>query len=158
MDPIGSLRQTLRVIKPGGLYLLIVPDMRYTIDHARPETPLDHLIADAKDGGLSTQRQAHEEIIRYVNSLEYTPIPDPDIPRHIDQNIANRMDIHYHAWTRAGFDGLLAYCETVLPMRVEAGVSVVNENQYMIRKLAAADQDRADLAPRLRRFFAGRSR
>jgi SAM-dependent methyltransferase len=53
-DALGAFRNAIRVLKPGGIFMLIVPDKRFTFDHLRPVTPLEHLIRDANDGGAST--------------------------------------------------------------------------------------------------------
>ena len=49
-NPIGTLENFLRVLKPGGLVYMGVPDKRYTFDIDRPLTSLDHLIRDYKEG------------------------------------------------------------------------------------------------------------
>lgn len=45
-----TLSEWLRVIKPGGCILLILPDKRFTFDHKRPVTTFEHLIQDAEKG------------------------------------------------------------------------------------------------------------
>lgn len=45
-DPIGALEQWCRIVRPGGLIYLIVPDKRYTFDECRVRTTLEHLILD----------------------------------------------------------------------------------------------------------------
>ena len=49
-DPIGTLKAIFRVIKPGGMLYLALPDKRYTFDRERPVTPLDHLWTDHRTG------------------------------------------------------------------------------------------------------------
>src|SRR5256885_6525821 len=41
-DPITSIVNAIRVLKVGGIHILVVPDMRYTFDRNCPETTLDH--------------------------------------------------------------------------------------------------------------------
>jgi SAM-dependent methyltransferase len=48
-NPIGALKTWLRVIKPGGLVYLIVPDKRQTFDRARVRTTLEHVILDYRE-------------------------------------------------------------------------------------------------------------
>jgi SAM-dependent methyltransferase len=135
-DPIGAIRSALRVIKPGGVVLLSVPDMRYTTDRLRPVTSLDHLRRDAEDGGLGTQRQAYEEHVRFVHPLQREPIPEEEIDFHIDRLIAAKMDIHWHAWTAETFAGLLGETRWSLGFRVAAQVPVQNENIFALLKSA----------------------
>lgn len=45
-NPLGSLAQWCRVVKPGGLLYLIVPDKRATFDKKRVRTTVSHMILD----------------------------------------------------------------------------------------------------------------
>src|SRR5436189_131003 len=60
-DPISSVVNAIRVLKVGGIHVLVVPDMRYTFDRNRPETTVEHVLTDFADGGVSTCRNAYEE-------------------------------------------------------------------------------------------------
>ena len=51
-NPIKCVAEWIRVLKPGGAILLILPDSRFTFDHRRPVTSFEHLIDDyRKDKG-----------------------------------------------------------------------------------------------------------
>ena len=45
-NALKTVEEWLRVIKPGGCLLMILPDKRYTFDHNRPTTSFEHLLAD----------------------------------------------------------------------------------------------------------------
>jgi hypothetical protein len=47
------------------------------------------------------------------------------------------FDVHFHAWTRAGFENLLAAATQHASFVVEEAVSVVNENIFVLRKRGA---------------------
>lgn len=68
-DPMGSIVNAIRVLKPHGVHILIVPDMHFIFDRNRPETTLDHIRADFADGGAGTTRSAYEEHLRFVHPI-----------------------------------------------------------------------------------------
>ncbi len=49
-NPILALSEWRRLLKAGGLLVLLLPDKRHTFDHKRPVTPLAHLIDDFNAG------------------------------------------------------------------------------------------------------------
>jgi SAM-dependent methyltransferase len=134
-DPIGAVGNSIRVLRPGGIFILVIPDMRLTFDCTRPGTDLAHLIRDWKDGGESTRRQAYEEHVRYVHAYLREPIPEDEIQGNVLRIMEAQMDIHVHAWGLSGASQLLDFCESLFPMRKEAVHHIVNENQFFIRRL-----------------------
>jgi SAM-dependent methyltransferase len=138
-DPIGSLVNAIRVLKVGGIHILVVPDMRYTFDRNRPETTVDHVLADFADGGASTLRNSYEEHLRYVHPyLTGETYSEADIQRYADENVKHwrSFDCHFHAWSQAGFQKVLEAAKQLAPLQVEMTVFVVNENIFVLRKLA----------------------
>ena len=129
-DPIGSIEQTMRVIKIGGIYLLAVPDLRFTFDQKRPETTLDHVMRDYSDGGEGTKIQAYEEVAHFNHGLT---IEEARV--HALRNLAAGMDIHVHAWTQGGFLNLLRQCEKMFPLKIEAYILNNNENIFALRRI-----------------------
>ncbi len=45
-NPAGAIVEWYRVVKPGGVFYMIVPDRRLTFDRQRSRTPIAHLIDD----------------------------------------------------------------------------------------------------------------
>jgi SAM-dependent methyltransferase len=65
-DPVGSIMHAVRILKPGAVLILVVPDLLCTFDRNRPETTVEHALRDYQDGGESTTRLGYEEHLRYV--------------------------------------------------------------------------------------------
>lgn len=66
-NPIKALHEWKRVMKKGGLLVLILPDKRYTFDIDRPYTSFDHLVNDYKQGTDEHDTTHFEEILSYHN-------------------------------------------------------------------------------------------
>ncbi len=49
-NPLKALREWVRVVRPGGAFLLVLPHKDGTFDHLRPTTTLEHLEADLANG------------------------------------------------------------------------------------------------------------
>lgn len=56
-DPVRTLLEWDRVVRPGGVIFMIVPHKKRTFDRKRPRTTLDHLIADYETNGA----EPHED-------------------------------------------------------------------------------------------------
>ena len=136
-NPIGSIVNAIRVLRPGGIHILVVPDMRYTFDRRRPETTIEHVLLDHEQGGESTCRQSYEEHLRYVHpELTNEHYSEAEIESQSTEN-AKRwrdFDIHFHAWTKTGFEAVLAAAARYAPFTVEATAFAVNENIFVLRK------------------------
>jgi SAM-dependent methyltransferase len=138
-DPIGSIVHAMRVLKVGGIHILIVPDMRHTFDRDRPETTVEHALSDFADGGGSTCRDSYEEHLRYVHPyLTGETHPEAEIQRQADESVKRwrDFDCHFHAWTQVGFEELLYAATEFAPFKIETMVLVINENIFVLRKLA----------------------
>lgn len=134
-DPVGSIRETCRVLRPRGVFLIAVPDMRFTTDRDRPETTIAHLLADEVDGGASTVRHAYREHVLYVHPLSRAPIPADMVERQVDAIMAESLDIHFHAWTGETFIGLLETVSGRFEFTIEGHVAVQNERIVALRRI-----------------------
>ncbi len=133
-DPIGAIRGAIRVLKPGGIHFLAVPDMRMTHDRNRSPTTLEHLLSDELDGGTGTRRQAYEEHCRYVHTIYHPPIPGEQFDLDVARIDKENMDIHWHAWTGETFRILLDAIAARYGFQTIAQVPVQNENIFVVRK------------------------
>jgi SAM-dependent methyltransferase len=136
-DPVGSIVEAIRVLKPGGVLVLVVPDLRYTFDCNRPETTVEHALRDYEDGGASTTRDGYEEHLRYVHPhLTGESHPEAEIQRQATECVKRwrELDVHFHAWTCDGFQTLLSKIAELAPFHLEATQFAVNENIFVLRK------------------------
>ncbi len=114
-DPIGAMESFFRVLKPGGVLYLAVPDKRYTFDRDRPVTPIEHLIRDREEGPAWSKRQHFEEWTRLVNKV----MDDAEAEEEITRLTALDYSIHYHVWTQVEFRELVLFMQRRLRFEVE---------------------------------------
>ena len=62
----------IRVLKPGGLLLMVLPNKDGTFDHRRPVTPFAHLLADLQ-GGVGEDDLTHLPEILSLHDLAMDP-------------------------------------------------------------------------------------
>jgi SAM-dependent methyltransferase len=135
-DPVGAIRAAIRVLKPGGVFVCVVPDMEKTWDRNRPPVTVEHLLADSLDGGAGTRAQAYEEHMRYVHPvITGKHVPEEEIVGHIRHGLEQGSDIHVHAWRAVDFTELLRAIMPSSGFKIEGHVSVVNENIYVLRRV-----------------------
>jgi ubiquinone/menaquinone biosynthesis C-methylase UbiE len=94
-NPIGSLKNLLRVTRIGGVIFLVIPDKRFTFDSVRAITPFQHLLEDYEKGPSYSQRVHCEEWARVIDKLE-----DPaEIQSKTQLLIDTNWPIHFHVWS-----------------------------------------------------------
>ena len=61
-NPLGFMVEMHRVLRPGGLAIILLPDRRRTFDISRPATPLEHLIEDHACGRDPRRRRSRRRV------------------------------------------------------------------------------------------------
>lgn len=115
-DPIGSLENHLRVLKPGGILYLSVPDKRFTFDRDRSVTPLEHMARDYEDGPAWSKDSHFEEWARVMEKM-----PEESVVTRAKELATTDFSIHFHVWTQTEFLRLLLFCQDDLrfPFEIE---------------------------------------
>lgn len=129
-DPIGTLKNFLRVVRPGGVVYFAVPDKRFTFDRDRPLTTLEHLIADHVNGPAASQRGHYEEYAEFVHDRHTSD----DIRAMADHLIDIGYSIHFHVWTQREVLELLSWLARTEPFDVELVLKNEGEVIAILRK------------------------
>lgn len=126
-NPILAIENWLRVVKPGGVLYIGVPDKRYTFDCERPLTSIEHLIRDYREG---------PEWSKYLHFEEWARLVD----KYSEDEVAGRArgladlnySIHFHVWTQVEFLELLSYCRNHLSFTMKIETSQVNGIEFIV--------------------------
>jgi SAM-dependent methyltransferase len=123
-DPIETLEHWLRVIRPGGILFLTLPDARHTFDAPRPRTTVDHLLRDHREGPAVSRTGHYKEWARFNERL-----PDEQVSARAAEFAAEDARHHFHVWELTGFLALLEAvalpCELVAAQAIEPEFSVI---------------------------------
>ena len=128
-DPVVALSHWLRVLRPGGVLLLTLPDARHTFDAPRERTTVKHVLRDHREGP-EVSREDH--LTEYARLAEH--VPDERIAERVTELAQAPWPIHFHVWELESFLELLLALE--LPACIEAAQAVAPEFSVVLRKHA----------------------
>lgn len=130
-DPLRALGSIARVLRPGGIAYLALPDKRFTFDKERRLTPLDHLIRDHAEGPDGSLREHYEEWARCVDGLSGS-----EYHAKVGLMIAQRANIHFHVWDYSSMLEFFSYvaCKSEIGLEVESSMLNGIEVIWILRK------------------------
>lgn len=106
-NPLRALSEWLRVLKSGGLLIMLLPHKDGTFDHRRPVTPLAHLVADFKRN-MGEDDLTHLDEILALHDLARDPEAGDfaTFQARSSRNAENRC-FHHHVFDTAAGVSLL---------------------------------------------------
>jgi SAM-dependent methyltransferase len=115
-NPIKALKEWVRVVEPGGLMLLILPDKRSNFDHRRPVTRFDHVLDDYRSG-VGEDDLTHLNEILELHDLERDPWASgrDNFIRRSRDNFKHR-GLHHHVFDSALITQMTTYVG-ITPLR-----------------------------------------
>lgn len=97
-QPIRALKEFQRVLNPGGILYMALPDRRLTFDRRRALTTSEHLIDEHRRGAESNRRAHYLDWAVNVDGKE-----GAEAEASADGLLAMHYSIHYHVWTPDSF-------------------------------------------------------
>jgi SAM-dependent methyltransferase len=115
-DPLGMITDIHRVLRLGGLALIVLPDRRRTFDRTRPPTSVAHLAAEHQ-AGITVVDEDHirEFAVHVAPELDCDPVDAYlEIPERLEELPAffdrlRARSIHVHCWADREFQHVLLY-------------------------------------------------
>ena len=93
-NPLGTLRNHLKKIKPGGILYYSIPEKNLTFDKERPLTEFDHLIIDDIRGPSGSRGDHFFEWVQLVDGENDREMIVEKAKALMDKNYS----IHFHVW------------------------------------------------------------
>lgn len=121
-NPLKAVEEWVRVLRRGGLLLLVLPDPTYTFDHYRPVTSFDHLLEDfAKNIGEDDDTHYNEAM--ELTDLNLYPKSIIDAAGSFEKLCANNFEnrcLHHHVFDFPLLEQILNYFKLKEVARVKA--------------------------------------
>lgn len=128
-DPIGTLRNLLRVVRPGGVVYLTIPDKRHTFDRDRPSTTFEHVVQDHEQGPEISRHAHYEEVVRLGIKVQ----GESAIATTVAELEQQDFRIHFHCWSQTEFLQLLTGLQTRAGFpRFDVAEFVANEREMIV--------------------------
>lgn len=133
-DTILTIRNMLRVTKPGGIIFFAVPDKRFTFDKEREVTSVEHILRDFEHGPQHSRERHFEEWVNALNKGSDETFQKKEKKKLMEMDYS----IHFHVWEKTDMDELLVFLMKTMKFNFEIELSLrklrSNENIYILRK------------------------
>jgi SAM-dependent methyltransferase len=140
-DPIGTIKNFLRVLRPGGILYMALPDKRFTFDVDRPSTSFEHMLKDHMEGpDWSRLDHFREAIAAYSGAT--APL---DLERSLEFEMNKVGHTHFHVWSQEDMLTFVAGLRTLVGLDIEVEAYVSNHDQgegILVLRKGDAGQDR----------------
>ena len=132
-NPIKVVLEWIRIVRSGGLLLIIVPDKERNFDHYRATTTLQHIIEDFEaNRGEDDLTHLNESV--EMNDYSMMPFDKETFKSRATKNLETRH-IHHHTFTLPLLRQLLEYTKLDI-------IELVAEPPYHLIALARTGVDR----------------
>ena len=97
-NPVMTIENMLRVLRPGGLIFMAIPDKRHTFDAVRETTDMEHFLRDYREGPAWSEQFHYEDFVRKTEWSKDAKT-DADI-QAVCQHLKDiNFSIHFHVWS-----------------------------------------------------------
>jgi SAM-dependent methyltransferase len=157
-NPIAALAEWYRVLRPGGVIYLIIPDRRYTWDRHRALTPVAHFLADYEAGTTAADPTHIEDFVNDVEWSEWCPsIPTAEVPAkkieiaqilHAQVARGEEINLHFHTFEPSNVRALLETLTSPAVRNRETDSDAVTDSDFQNGSDASRTQPARRRVPR----------
>lgn len=132
-DPIAALEAFARVLRPGGIAYIALPE-RHAIDAGREATTVEHLVRDHAEGPAASRPEHYVDWVRNVERFD-----EADVPARARDLDAKDDSIHFHVFSRHSWTALILHLRerAGLPFDVELVQANGDEFVTLLRRSGA---------------------
>lgn len=110
-NPIKALKEFMRVLKHGGIVIILVPVKAYTFDHRREYTSFEHMLQDYENDTPETDLTHLPEIIELHDYELDPPCGGPENFRKRSEHNYENICLHHHVFNEDSLKKMFAYLE-----------------------------------------------
>ncbi len=118
-NPIRALQEMGRVLRPGGILYVALPDPRVTWDRNRELTPVEHVLSEYANGTEATRQSHYADYVAHAEPLQGLPDGTMTGRERIQELMSRRYSIHFHVWDPAAFFAVVAAARAVAAVELE---------------------------------------
>jgi len=100
-NPLKAVKEWVRVVKKGGLVLIVLPNKAHCFDHRRPDTSFSHLLEDFKNDTQEDDLTHLEEILALHDLQLDVKAGTPEQFKERSMNNFQHRAMHHHVFSIA---------------------------------------------------------
>jgi SAM-dependent methyltransferase len=141
-NPILFFHNAMRVLKPGGILYLTLPERSRTFDRDRPVTPFSHLVEDYETGPEQSRLDHYREYARLADNHNAKQAwkTEAEYEALVSKLMSENYSIHFHVWDVTGMVELLLGLKAkfALPIEPKALLTTGDEVVFILEKGATS--------------------